>query len=137
MARVKKPTTRNIRCYLCGKRFTVSTKTMSTTCPACNKAIKVEDVIVKSYVPVILLQTCGTIKITKRGRVAAKQLQSGDGIDCEGTINGNIETEGTVRFGPNAVWKGRSLHSRALDIQDGATLIGEVIVPWSRSQDND
>ena len=53
------------------------------------------------------------------------------------TMDGNIETEGTVRFGPNAVWKGRSLHSRSLDIEDGATLIGEVIVPWSRSEDID
>ena len=59
---------------------------MSTTCPGCTKAIKVEDVVVKSYTPVNNLQTCGMIKITKRGRVAARRIQCGDGIICDGAI---------------------------------------------------
>ncbi len=103
---------------------------MSTTCPGCNKAIKVEDVVVKSYVPVILLQTCGKIRITKRGRVAAKRIQSGDGIICEGVIEGDVETDGVVKMGPKASWKGESLRSRSLAIVAGAKLLGVVTVPW-------
>ena len=127
---------RKIRCYLCGRAFEVSPKTMSTTCPGCNRAIKIEDVLVKSYVPVIELQTCGRIKITKRGRVAARQIQSGAGIECEGSIDANVETEGKMKLGPKAVWRGRTLQSRSLAIADGARLQGDIIVPWSRAAEN-
>jgi hypothetical protein len=126
---------RPIRCYLCGKSFEVSTKTMSTTCPGCNKAIKVEDVKVKSYLPVNDLQTCGWIRITRKGRVAARHLQSGDGVVCEGTIEGSIETDGEVTLGPKASWKGDKLHSRSLEVADGASLTGHVQVPWKRDDE--
>ena len=125
-------TTRDIRCYLCEHRFTVSMRAMSTTCPSCHKAIKIEDVIVKTYIPVVDLQTCGRIKITKRGRVAARRIQSGDGIDCDGVMEGAIETDGNVHFGPKSSWKGKSLLSRTIDIAAGAKLIGIVTVPWHR-----
>ncbi len=130
----KAVTTRDIRCYLCGHRFTVSMRAMSTTCPGCHKAIKIEDVIVKTYIPVVDLQTCGRIKITKRGRVAARRIQSGDGIDCDGIMEGAIETDGDVHFGPKSSWKGKSLLSRTIDIAAGAKLIGIVTVPWHRPE---
>ncbi len=130
-----KPTPRRtICCYLCGHTFAVSGRTMSTTCGGCNKAIKVEDLIIKSYVPVNDLQTCGLIKITKRGRVAAKRIQSGAGIVCEGAMEGTIETDGEVQLGPKASWKGKLLQSRALAVADGAKLLGIVTVPWQRPE---
>ncbi|NNF43841.1 MAG: polymer-forming cytoskeletal protein [Phycisphaerales bacterium] len=125
---------RAIRCYLCGHCFEVSEKTMSTTCAKCHKAIKVEDVQVKSYLPVNDLQTCGHIRITKRGRVAARNIQSGKGISCEGSLEGSIETDGNVELGPKASWKGTVLHSRTLKISDGASLHGRVQVPWKREE---
>ncbi len=121
-----------IRCYLCGERFEVSGRTMSTTCTACHKAIKVEDVQVKSYLPVNVLQTCGQILVTKRGRVAAKRIQSGRGIICEGTLEGSIETDGKLELGAKSSWKGKELQCRALTVADGATLNGHVQVPWER-----
>ncbi|MHC4318535.1 MAG: bactofilin family protein [Planctomycetota bacterium] len=105
---------------------------MSTTCPGCHKAIKIEDLVVKSYIPVVDLQTCGTIKIAKRGRVAAQRIQCGGGIVCEGAMEGSIETDGEVHMGPKAYWKGKTLQSRALKIAAGAKLIGVVSVPWAR-----
>ena len=125
---------RDIRCYLCGYRLTVSMRAMSTSCPSCKKAIKIEDVIVKTYIPVIDLQTCGRIKITKRGRVAAKRIQSGDGITCDGVMEGAVETDGDVDFGPKASWKGSTLLSRSIKIAAGAKLIGVVTVPWQRPE---
>ena len=130
----KPGTTRDIRCYLCGHRLTVSMRAMSTTCPACHKAIKIEDVIVKTYIPVVDLQTCGRIKITKRGRVAARRIQSGDGIDCDGVMEGAVETDGDVHFGPKSSWKGTSLLSRSIEIAAGAKLVGIVTVPWHRPE---
>lgn len=131
MAKVKAKTgaRRQVRCYLCGHRMEVSARAMSTTCANCHKAIKVEDVQVKSYVPVNDLQTCGRIKVTKRGRVAAKNIQSGDGIECEGTIEGSVETDGNVVLGPKSNWKGAELASRTLEVKEGATLDGFVRVP--------
>jgi hypothetical protein len=105
---------------------------MSTTCPGCHKAIKIEDLVVKSYIPVVDLQTCGKIRITKRGRVAAQRIQCGDGIECEGTMEGSIESDGDVTLGPKALWKGKKLQSRALHIAPGAKLVGVVTVPWRR-----
>ncbi len=125
---------RAIRCYLCGYRFTVSLRAMSTTCPGCNKAIKIEDLVVKTYVPVVDLQTCGRIKITKRGRIAARRIQCGDGITCDGTIEAAIETDGDVSFGPKSSWKGKTLQSRSIKIAAGATLLGMVKVPWQRPE---
>lgn len=121
-----------IRCYLCGHRFEVSLRTMSTTCPKCNKAIKVEDVTVKTYLPVNDLQTCGKVVIAKKGRVVARRITSGEGIVCEGAMEGAVETDGDVTLGPKASWKGDHLFSRSLTIEDGATILGVVTVPWTR-----
>ena len=101
---------------------------MSTTCPGCNRAIKVEDIVVKTYIPVIDLQTCGMIRIAKRGRVAAKRIQGGAGIICDGAMEGTIETDGDVRLGPKASWKGKSLSSRSLSVAEGAKLMGVVTI---------
>ncbi len=130
----KAAATREIRCYLCGYRLTVSMRAMSTSCPGCRKAIKIEDVIVKTYIPVIDLQTCGRIWITKRGRVAARRIQSGDGITCDGVMEGAVETDGDVSLGPKASWKGTTLLSRSIKIAAGAKLIGVVSVPWHRPE---
>ena len=124
---------RTIRCYLCGRESEVSARTMSTTCPGCNKAIKVEDVVIKTYLPVNDLQTCGKITITKRGRVAAKRIQSGEGIECDGAMEGLVETDGVVKLGPKALWKGSHLCSRSLNITPGARLVGVITVPWKRA----
>jgi cytoskeletal protein CcmA (bactofilin family) len=113
----------------------VSARTMSTTCPGCNKAIKVEDVTIKTYLPVNELQTCGHITITRRGRVAAKLIQCGGGIRCEGIVEGAIETDAEVVMGAKASWKGRELRSRTLKLDAGATLDGRVTVPWHREEE--
>ena len=107
---------------------------MSVPCPHCNRALKVEDVVVKSYLPVNDLQTCGKITVTKTGRVVAKLIRSGDGIECEGALEGIVETSGPMLFGPKASWKGGTLCSRKLEIADGAKLIGNIRVPWLKEE---
>lgn len=134
MAKARTSAKRTVRCYLCGHRSEVSTRTMSTNCPGCHRAIKVEDVTVKTYLPVNDLQTCGKVTITKKGRVVAKRIQSGDGIVCEGVLEGAVETDGPVTLGPKASWKGNSLQCRSLSIADGAKLLGAVKAPWTREE---
>lgn len=134
MAKVKPQIKRDIRCYYCGHTFQVSTKTMSVPCPHCNKALKVEDIAVKTYLPVNDLQTCGKITIAKNGRVVAKLIRAGDGIECDGTLEGAIETDGQIHLGPKASWKGKSLFSTKLEIAEGAKLVGHVKVPYVRPE---
>ena len=131
MAKGKTPVRHDIRCYLCGHTFEVSSKTLSTTCPKCHRAIKVEDINIKSYTPVNDVQTCGRIIITQRGRIAAKRIMSGEGIICNGSIEGEIDTVAGVELGPKAAWKGKSLRSGTLKVAAGATLSGQVNVPKS------
>ncbi|MGI9015194.1 MAG: polymer-forming cytoskeletal protein [Phycisphaerales bacterium] len=126
---------RTITCYLCGHAQEVSGVAMSTTCPKCHKAIRIEDLIIKSYTPVNDLETCGRIHVTKRGRVAAKRIRAGDGIECEGAMQGAVETPGDVTFGPKAEWKGPTLRSRTLVIADGVKIDGHISVPWLQDAD--
>lgn len=128
---------RTVTCYFCRHRLEVSGRALSTACPKCNRAIKIEDVTVKSYLPVNDLQTCGQIKVTKRGRVVARRIQAGDGITCEGTLEGAVETQGPVRLGSKSTWKGQSLHSASLRIDDGAKLLGLIQVPAPQSPAED
>jgi hypothetical protein len=112
----------------------VSAQTMSTTCTGCHKAIKVEDVVIKTYVPVTEVQTCGTLRITKRGRVVARRITCGSGIVCEGGMEGAVQSDGAVVLGPAATWKGATLRSRSLSISPGAKLLGAITVPWERPE---
>jgi len=134
MAKAKQGVRRTIRCYLCGRHLEVSMRTMSTTCPNCHKPIKVEDLRVKSYMPVNEVQTCGSITITRRGRVAARLIQSGQDINCEGSMEGTVEADGDVTLGPKSTWKGKVLQSRTLEVKEGAILVGRVSVPWQRTK---
>ncbi len=84
--------------------------------------------------PVNDVQTTGSIKITKRGRIAARFVKSGINITCEGTIEGNIETEGRVSLGCKSTWKGPELRCATLKVIDGAQLYGHITVPWDRDE---
>ena len=106
--------------------------TMSVPCPHCHKALKVEDVHVKTYVPVNDLQTCGRISVAKNGRVVARMIRAGEGIDCEGTLEGAIEADTQVVLSGKSTWKGKTLVTPSLVIEDGAKLQGHVKVPWHR-----
>ena len=106
--------------------------TMSVPCPHCHKALKVEDVHVKTYVPVNDLQTCGKITVAKNGRVVARMIRAGDGIDCQGTLEGAIEADAPIVLSGKSTWKGKTLVTRSLVIEDGAKLQGHVKVPWER-----
>jgi hypothetical protein len=80
--RPKEAPKRFVRCYFCGRDQEVSPRALSASCPGCHKAIRIEDLNVNTYVPVNDLQTCGSITVTKKGRIAAKRIQSGGDVEC-------------------------------------------------------
>jgi len=128
MARARGASARRIYCYLCGHPFEVTPRAMSTSCPGCHKAIKIEDVKVATYVPVTALETCGSIIVTRRGRIAAKRISAGDSITIEGVVDGAVRCRGSVIMTSRASWRGAELTGRSLSIDEGATLDGKVVV---------
>jgi cytoskeletal protein CcmA (bactofilin family) len=96
---------------------------MSAPCPKCHKPLIVEDVVVKAYKPVKLLQTCGMLIVRKGGRVAATQVEAHAGVMCDGAIHASVVSGGPVVIGAKAEWKG-DLRAPSLQIRPGARLLG-------------
>ncbi|MCA9300149.1 MAG: polymer-forming cytoskeletal protein [Phycisphaerales bacterium] len=101
----------------------MSTKTMSTSCPKCAKALMVDDVIVKSAQGVRKIQTCGKIRVTRRGRVVAQLVEAHEGIECEGIMEANVVSGGHVTIGAKARWKG-DCRAPSITIKPGANVEG-------------
>lgn len=99
---------RTIQCYHCRHRFEVSGRTQSTSCPGCNKAVIVEDIVVKAGKirgPMNEDRTCGKIIIQKRGRLMGQYVEAGGGMICEGTVEAKEVVSGRpAELGPKAVW---------------------------------
>ncbi len=121
---------KTVFCYLCGHPFDVSTRAMTVNCPKCHKQLMIDDVTVKTYTAVTTLPSCGTIVVRARGRVVAKKVLGQIGVECNGTIEADIETTGFVRLGKKAKCKG-AIRAGTLKIADGAQLTGPITVPWT------
>lgn len=114
---------RSIHCYYCGRSISVSGRTTSTVCPACNKTVVVEDIVVKSYLGVRNVETCGRLIVTRKGRVVAQQrIVAHEGIELEGKLEcKEALVTGPVVLGPKAEWRG-DLAALSLSVAEGATI---------------
>lgn len=121
MARKTAP--RTVQCYLCGHRFEVGPRAMTTSCPACFKPLRVDDVVVKTLEQVRKLQTCGRIVVQRRGRVCAQFVQAQEGVEVDGVMEAKVVSRGPVRIGPKATWKG-DCRAPTLSVESGGTIVG-------------
>ncbi len=114
---------RRITCYHCGRSQDVSGRTTSTVCPACSKTLTVEDIVVKSYLGVRNVETCGRLIVTKKGRVVAQQrIVAHEGIELEGKLEcREALVSGPVTMGGKAEWRG-DLTALSLAVAEGATI---------------
>ena len=116
---------RHVDCYHCGHGLEVSGRAMSTSCPECNQSLVIEDVVVKSYMGVNLLVTCGRLVIPKRKHIVVQRhVVAHAGIE----VNGRIECEqaisqGPVILGPKSNWMG-DLRAPSLVVSQGAVIQG-------------
>jgi cytoskeletal protein CcmA (bactofilin family) len=124
---------KTIGCYLCGRRFDVSARAMTVSCPTCHRQLMVEDVTVKGHRAVTHLPSCGTITITARGRVVAKKVMGDVAVLCDGTVEGDIESSGFVRIGRKAKCHG-AIRAGRLEIAEGAIIDADIVVPWNRQE---
>lgn len=102
----KSPTQRSIQCYHCRHRFDVGAMTQSTVCPACNKSLVVQDVVVSTLKAVRKIQTCGRVIVQRKGHVIATLVEANEGVEVEGVMDGAVVTQGAVRLGKASHWKG-------------------------------
>lgn len=119
----RRSVTRSIRCYHCGHRFGVSGKTESTQCAACNRRVVVGDIVVKSLLPVATVQTCGRIRVMRKGSVIAQTVHAGDGLEVEGSLEGDVVCGGAVTIGRHARWRG-DCAAPSVSIASGARIAG-------------
>jgi phage FluMu protein Com len=127
MARPAAP--RTVRCYHCGHALEVGARAMTSSCPACSKALRVDDVVVKTMEAVRKIQTCGKVIVHKSGRVFAQSVEAQEGVQCDGVMEANVLSRGPVRIGPKATWKG-DCRAASLHIELGAAIVsGYFVVP--------
>lgn len=128
MAMAKRRTRRKgprlIQCYHCRHRFEVGAKTESTNCPSCSQRLVVADVDVKAILPVSKVQTCGRIKVHKKGTVNAELIEAHEGLEVLGSLHAsNVICGGVVIIGPGAKWSG-NCRALSVEIKPGARIEG-------------
>lgn len=120
-----------MQCYHCRRRFEVSARAESTSCPGCNKALFVGDIDVPGQRgPIREIRTCGRITVGKKGRLICEFIEAHAGIECLGIIDSKKIIAGNrVVLGPKAQLKG-VLQAPTLIIEGGAKIIsGGMAVP--------
>lgn len=117
------PAKRTVQCYLCARRFEISSIAATVSCPGCFKPLLVEDVVVKSYQAVKKIQTCGRITVQKRGRVVADLIEGHEGVEVLGICHANVVSGRKVWVGPKAELKG-NLSAPAIEVDPTANVLG-------------
>lgn len=121
MAKNKGP--RMVQCYHCRHRFEVGGRAQSTSCPGCNKPLRVEDLVYdkkKSGIGRIKIQTCGSVTVKKGGRITAELVEAHGGIVCHGTIEAKEVISGkTLVLGKTGLFYG-NLKAPDVDMALGA-----------------
>ena len=114
---------RTVTCYHCRRRLDVPARAMSISCPWCSRRLTLDDLAIRDRCWTSRLQTCGRILIHRRGLVNARVIEAMEGIEIQGTVEGNIVSGGPVLIGAGARVKG-DLAAPSIIIEPGATIEG-------------
>jgi DNA-directed RNA polymerase subunit RPC12/RpoP len=114
---------RRVCCYHCGHDLEISGRAMSISCPECNLPVLLEDIKVKGYMGVHVLETCGRLWIPKRKHVVVQgHVVAHAGIQVDGKLwCEKAISRGPVVLGPKANWRG-DLRAPSLEVRLGATI---------------
>ncbi|MCC6660816.1 MAG: polymer-forming cytoskeletal protein [Phycisphaerales bacterium] len=118
---------RTVQCYHCRHRFPVGARAMTLSCPKCSKALRVDDIIIKTVEAVRKLQTCGSLTVTKKGRIIAQHVEAHGGVECEGIMEANVLSGGPVRIAAKSHWKG-DCRAPSVSIEPGCVITGGMFV---------
>jgi DNA-directed RNA polymerase subunit RPC12/RpoP len=124
----KKPVQRMVQCYHCDERFEVSAKAMTVSCPACSRALMVEDVVIKTTHAVRKLQTCGRIVIQKKARVIADLVVGQEGIEVMGILEAKMVKSARVHVRTKGRWQGDCEAHHVIVDAGGAVTQGNFVI---------
>ena len=116
-------TRRRILCTHCSLVLEVDEAAKSVSCSHCHKRVITEALTVKDYVAVRKFHTANRMRITKKGIVYASV--KADDLEVDGVLEGDVLAMHGIRLTKRAKVKG-DLRGRTLEVQPGATLVGEV-----------
>ena len=132
LRRRKTPERRSVPCTECDQLLNVSARALSTSCPHCHQRVRLEDVIVKSFVGLRRMATTGLLSVERGGNLNAK-VRAAE-LKLLGRIKGNVTILGSVSMGRRADFQGR-LEASSVHLEQGARLRGHLLIgpPDSRS----
>jgi hypothetical protein len=110
-------------CYHCGTVIETSARTKSTSCPGCHKPVLVEDIVIKSYIGLTNIETCGRLIVQRRGcAVAQNRIVAHGGIEVKGRVQCvQALTAGQTLLTKQAEWTG-NLNAQSLIVEQGAVI---------------
>ena len=124
MARAPAPPI-DVYCYHCGETIEVSPRTKSISCPRCNKPVLIEDIVIKTYIGLTNIETCGKLIVQRRGYAVAKnRIVAHGGIEVKGRLQcAQAVTAGKILITKKAEWTG-DLNATSLIVEPGAVING-------------
>ena len=114
---------RTITCLFGHRPQEVARLAMSITCRHCHKPLKLDALTITHYEARRQIATCGVLTVEKRGSVVADSILCGR-LVVQGTLKGNIQSQGPVLFGRDAQVKG-DVTAPSLAVGAGAVLEGQ------------
>jgi hypothetical protein len=123
MARARPPLQKRILCTSCGGLLVVDHEAKSVSCQHCHARVICERMDVKDYVAVRRFRTANEMHIRRKGIVYASVYA--EALTVEGVLQGEATALYAIRLGRHARVTA-DLRASALEIEDGATLVGQV-----------
>jgi cytoskeletal protein CcmA (bactofilin family) len=125
MARTREPENRWTLCTACDAAIQIASVAKSVNCPHCHTRVVTEAMDVNGYVAVRRFAVANRMHITKKGIVFASVRA--DSLRVDGTLQGDAVSMTGIELGKGAKVRG-SLRASWLQMEDGATFSGEVII---------
>ena len=111
-----------IVCLYCQKAQEISRRAKSVTCRFCYKALRIEDLPIKTYEARRAIEVVGVVTVEKKGTVVSDRIIC-NGLIVRGKVRGHITSRGPVLIGPEAEVKG-DITAPSLAVGAGAVLEG-------------
>lgn len=115
--------TRTVLCLNCASWFRVPSAAMVLTCPCCYQRVRVEDIIIDSVQYHTKIETCGVLRITRKGALTCNAIKAAAGLIVEGEVSVQQAAAYRVVIGVKASWSG-DCQAAAITVEPGASIRG-------------
>ena len=118
-------TTRGMDCPFCGESLRVAVRAINTRCTACQKHLRLEDVVIHGDSPLTRVSTCGSILVEPNARFAG--VLQATSIVVAGRVMGTVLGTRSVEVTATGKVAG-TIATRELRASPQAVIDGEVAI---------